>query len=74
MMNVVVFAPHQDDEIIGCFHQIQKMQKNGSNINIIFTSNGNYKGEKISIVRYHESLQALKMRHRSQTYLLYGIR
>ncbi|MFQ7156614.1 MAG: PIG-L deacetylase family protein [Merdimonas faecis] len=61
MMNVVVFAPHQDDEIIGCFHQIQKMQKNGSNINIIFTSNGNYKGEKISIVRYHESLQALKM-------------
>lgn len=70
-MNVLVLAPHQDDEIISCFHLINILRKRNHNIDILFATNGNYKDNTLAIKRYRESLKALKQCQVSSNHLHY---
>lgn len=59
-MNIVLIAPHQDDEILSSYLLLMKYHKLGANIDIVFATNGNYNGDNIASIRYHESCNALK--------------
>jgi len=37
---VIVFAPHNDDEALGCAEFIKKTLKNGGQVKVVFTTNG----------------------------------
>lgn len=37
---VIVFAPHNDDEALGCAEFIKKTIKNGGQVKVVFTTNG----------------------------------
>ena len=58
-MNIVLFAPHQDDEIISSFYFLNKYADN--NINIVFATNGDYRGDETAKQRYAESEHALNL-------------
>lgn len=53
---IVVFAPHQDDEILGCY---QVIRDNPENTYVVFLTNGDYEGVDVARVRWAESLAAL---------------
>ena len=62
MSNILVIAPHADDEILGCGGTISKFSKLGYNINVLVITNAN-KGapeiyaEKDYIYDYKEFLK-----------------
>lgn len=60
-MNVLVLAPHQDDEILAAGGIIQKCIKLGDSVTILFITNGDYRGPLIAHKRYHESQKALSL-------------
>lgn len=41
MSNIIIVAPHADDEILGCGGVIAKHVSNGSNVYVIIATNGN---------------------------------
>lgn len=57
MKNILVIAPHPDDEILGCGGTIRKKIKNGCNVIIIIMTNANksiperYTLDKLHIIR-----------------------
>ena len=65
---VCVFAPHPDDEILGCGGLLQQLTNNGNPILLIYVTNGTqshpdsliYPPEKLNIIRPNESLAALE--------------
>lgn len=61
-MNVVIVAPHQDDEIISSFGYIYSTIASKKNkLSVIFATNGDYQGKCVSQTRYYESLSALQL-------------
>ena len=66
---VCIFAPHPDDEILGCGGLIQQLIANGNPILIVYVTNGSqshpnsniYPPHKLTIIRPQESLTALKV-------------
>lgn len=72
MKNVVVFAPHPDDEVLGCGGTIAKKLADGDNVFIIFMTDGRYGLKEVGIdenpdpfelktIRKEEALKAAKM-------------
>lgn len=59
-MKVLFIAPHQDDEILAAGGLIQRLQKNGDRLSVLFATNGDYHGPQIALRRYYESCNALK--------------
>lgn len=57
---VIVFAPHQDDEILACSGTIQLLKKSGADIYIVFTTNGDFYGKESAVMRLKESMAAAK--------------
>ena len=60
-MNVVIVAPHQDDEIISSFGYIYSTVASSQNkLSVLFATNGDYQGKRVSQTRYYESISALQ--------------
>lgn len=53
---IVVFAPHQDDEILGCYQVIKEQPEQ---VYVVFLTNGDYEGRDVAQTRWHESNRAL---------------
>lgn len=66
---VCIFAPHPDDEILGCGGLLQQLTANGNSIVLIHVTNGTqshpnsqvYSQEKLNIIRPQESVKALEV-------------
>ena len=72
MKNVVVFAPHPDDEVLGCGGTIAKNLADGNNVFVIFMTDGRYGLNEIGVnenpsplelknIRKEEALKAAKL-------------
>ena len=65
---VCIFAPHPDDEVLGCGGLLQQLAANGNPIVLIHVTNGThshpnstlYSQENLNVIRPLESMQALK--------------
>lgn len=74
-MKVMIFAPHQDDEILAACGLIQMCRSHGHDVFIVFATNGDYHGAEIARQRYNESREALSQLGIENTniyYLGYG--
>ncbi len=74
-MNILIIAPHQDDEILSTGGLIQKSIKLGDTVTVLFVTNGDYRGPYIAQQRFFESITALKILgvdKRNIFYLGYG--
>lgn len=66
---VCIFAPHPDDEVLGCGGLLQQLAANGNPIVLIHVTNGTqshpnshvYSQEKLNIIRPQESIRALEV-------------
>lgn len=58
-MNILIIAPHQDDEILAAGGIIQKCVKLKDVVTVLFATNGDYHGPQIAQKRYYESRDAL---------------
>lgn len=63
---VLVFAPHPDDDIIGCGGSIAKHIKNGNDVSIVFMTSGDaggwkYSKEELARIREQEATSAANM-------------
>ena len=66
---VCIFAPHPDDEVLGCGGLLQQLAANGNPIVLIHVTNGTqshpnsqiYSQESLDIIRPQESVKALKL-------------
>ncbi len=70
--NVLVIAPHPDDEILGCGGTIRKLSSSGMNVKVLIATRGKkelYSEERINNVR-NEALNAHKILQVSETRFL----
>ncbi len=66
---ICIFAPHPDDEVLGCGGLLQQLVANGNPIVLIHVTNGTqshpnsqiYSQKELNILRPQESLEALKI-------------
>src|SRR5256885_3064665 len=59
-MKVLVFAPHPDDDIIGCGGSIAKHSKNGNDVTVVYMTSGDagdltHSKEDLSQIRHSEA-------------------
>lgn len=59
MKNIVLFAPHQDDEVISAFLYLEEQKQKGNKVSVVFATNGDYKGHNMAAIRAEESIKAL---------------
>lgn len=59
-MVAVVLAPHQDDEVLGAYLLMSQLKRNGTDVKVVFVTNGDYEGTAIAATRSRESIAALK--------------
>lgn len=62
-MRVLVVAPHPDDDLIGCGGSITKHLKQGSEVSVVYVTNGdaenlNYSREEFTDLRRRETIEA----------------
>jgi len=63
--SVLIFSPHQDDEMLGCGGTIIKLQKCGSKINVVFITDGCRSHKKfisedeMTVIREEEAISSL---------------
>lgn len=73
MKNVLIIAPHMDDEVLGCGGTIRKHQKAGYEVSVIFVAhriyNHCYDEEKNNIQKAH-ALQSKKLLGYNEAYFL----
>lgn len=60
-MNILIIAPHQDDEILAACLLIQSRIRMGDDLFIAFATNGDRQGRESAQQRYRESVYALQM-------------
>lgn len=60
MQNIVVLAPHQDDEILSSYLLLSSLLQEGAAVHVVFATNGDYEGADVSAIRNRESVVALK--------------
>ena len=70
-MNVLILAPHQDDEILCAAGLIQILVGRGDNVFVLFATNGDYRGLEIARKRYCESRGALALLGVDATQIFY---
>lgn len=58
---VLIFAPHQDDEVLMCAGIITHTLANGGEVKIVIVTNGDKKGRKTGLKRIKESIKAIKV-------------
>jgi LmbE family N-acetylglucosaminyl deacetylase len=70
--NILILAPHPDDEVLGCGATIKKLSNEGNSVFVLVVTRGSskfYSDEKIQNVR-NEALQAHKLLGVKQTFFL----
>lgn len=55
----IIFAPHQDDEILACAGTIDQLNKSGMDVFVVFATNGDFCGTESAAIRLLESKTAL---------------
>lgn len=55
--DIVIFAPHQDDEILGAYEIIRRQPER---CHVVFLTNGDYEGAQVAKNRWQESRRALE--------------
>lgn len=58
-MDLMVLAPHQDDEVLGAGGLIQICKSRGDSVRVVFATNGDHQGRGVARRRYDESRNAL---------------
>lgn len=66
MAEILVFAPHPDDDVIGCGGSIRKHIENGNNVSIVYLSSGeagslNYSKAELALIRENEARSAARI-------------
>lgn len=72
--NILVFAAHPDDEVLGLSATLQRYKKVGKRVTVVYVTNGSSRdqeswqrgkksSESISMLRYKEGVQALSFIH-----------
>ncbi len=70
--NILILAPHPDDEVLGCGATIKRLSNEGHNLFVLVVTRGSskfYSDDKIENVR-NEALQAHKLLGVQQTFFL----
>lgn len=57
---VIIFAPHQDDEILSCAGTINSLKKSNAEVYIVFATNGDFCGRQSAAIRLKESMTVLE--------------
>lgn len=57
---IIVFAPHQDDEVLHCAGVLWQAAQENHDIRICYLTNGEYEGEQFAQIRRNESLAVLQ--------------
>lgn len=70
-MNILVIAPHQDDEILGAGGLMQICRHKGGTVTVVFVTNGDYHGTDIAQQRYYESRDALAQLNIDESHIYY---
>lgn len=70
-MNILIIAPHQDDEILSSCLLIQSRLRAGDEIFIAFATNGDRHGLDMGMRRYRESVCALQLLHIKADHVFY---
>lgn len=70
-MRLLVIAPHQDDEILGAYFLMHNVLKSNGTVNILYATNGDYRGKDCARTRYYESLSALSLLGLGEEHMLY---
>ena len=70
-MNLLVIAPHQDDEILSAFLLMHNVLEKNGTVNILYATNGDYRGIDYAYTRYYESLNALSLLGICEDHMLY---
>lgn len=70
-MNILIIAPHQDDEILSAGGLIQKSIKLGDTVTVLFATNGDFHGPDIAQKRFYESKEALSSLGVDEKYIYY---
>lgn len=63
---ILVFAPHPDDEVLGCYNLIYNAIQQHKPVKIVYVTNGGHHGYKDSNERYIESCRAMNLAGLSQ--------
>ncbi len=71
MKNILVFAPHPDDDIIGCGGSIAKHVQNGNKVSIVYLTSGEagslkYTKAELAVIREREAREAAALLRVSQ--------
>lgn len=61
LRKVIVFAPHQDDEALGCGGLLCKLHATGSELHIVFLTDGENRTGEMQSVRHEEAKRAAAM-------------
>lgn len=66
MKKILVFAPHPDDDVIGCGGSIAKHTKQGSKVTVVYMTSGdagslNYSKEELAQIREKEARSAAEI-------------
>lgn len=59
-MNVMLLAPHQDDEILSAYLYLSQLKAQDHRVSVVFATNGDYHGKYVAQCRYKESIDALQ--------------
>lgn len=70
-MNILIIAPHQDDEILAACLLIQSQVRAGHEIFVAFATNGDRRGREAGARRYQESVRALRLLHVEEDHIFY---
>ena len=70
-MNILIIAPHQDDEILAACLLIQSQIRVGHEIFVAFATNGDRWGREVGARRYQESIRALRLLHVKEDHIFY---
>ena len=55
-MNILLLAPHQDDEILSSCLFLKKHNNLGDNIDIVFATNGDFLGDKAAKINRYDQI------------------
>lgn len=69
-MKILILVPHQDDEIILCGSFLHTILDNGSDVHVVFMTNGNYE-PSVHALRLEEALQVLGMYGVSEDHVIF---
>lgn len=70
-MSLLILAPHQDDEILCAGGLIQKCLAQNILVDIVFATNGDYRGKESAALRWQESRAAISLLGVSEQHIYY---